>query len=105
MVQNLPRQALLHRSRMITLFDFIGLLGVLLSLFCYGRVQLQREYAKKISYSLLNFVSALLLSVSLFKNWNLSSFVCNALWGMISAYGVYRCLKYMVLEKCSKTQP
>jgi len=87
----------------VTFSDCVGLLGVLLSLFCYARVQWHRDYAKKMSYSLLNFLSAILLGISLLKNWNLSSFTCNASWGLISAYGVYRCLKYMVLEKRAKT--
>jgi hypothetical protein len=40
-----------------------------------------------------------LFTISIVKNWNLSSFVSNTTWGLISLYGVYRCLKYMWKEK------
>lgn len=89
---------------MITLHDLIGLFGVFLSIFCYARVQWQRDYAKRISYSLLNLASSLLLGVSLVKNWNLASFTCNAVWGVISAYGVYRCLKYIRRDRLAAAE-
>jgi hypothetical protein len=78
----------------MTFYDVIGLSGVSLTLLCYARVQWQRDYAKKLSYSALNFASALLLAISLLKNWNLASFVCNGMWGFISLYGIYRCTKH-----------
>lgn len=76
--------------------DILGLVGVLLTIFCYARVQWRRDYAKTIDYSLLNFTGALLVIVSLMHNWNLASFVSNILWICISLYGTYRCLKYIV---------
>lgn len=75
------------------LFDVLGLAGVSISLCCYARVQWQREYAKQISFSLLNLASSLLLSISLLYKWNLAAFTNNFIWGVISIYGVCRSLK------------
>lgn len=47
---------------------------------------------KRTSYSVLNFLSALLLGESLLHNWNLASFTANAIWGAISLYGLIRSL-------------
>jgi hypothetical protein len=80
---------------MIDTYDLIGLVGVSCSVYCYARVQWQRDYAKRLSFSLVNLAASVLLAISLLNKWNLSSFVVNTIWGVISLYGVYRCLKYM----------
>jgi hypothetical protein len=89
---------------MLSTFDLVGLVGIALSIGCYARVQWHRDYAKQLSYSVLNFLSALLLGISILHNWNLSSFVGNAFWMVISIYGIYRCLKYRRSIKNSKQQ-
>jgi hypothetical protein len=66
---------------MLNTFDLVGLVGIALSIGCYARVQWQSDYAKKMSYSILNFLSAALLGVSILHNWNLSSFI-----GMLSGW-------------------
>ena len=77
---------------MIQAHDVIGLCGISLSLYCYGRAQWRSSYMKRTSYSVLNFVSALLLGESLIHNWNLASFTANAIWGLISLWGLVRSL-------------
>jgi hypothetical protein len=83
------------KELMIGAYDVIGLIGVSCSVYCYARVQWQRDYAKRLNYSLLNLAASALLALSLLNKWNLSSFIVNAMWGVISLYGVYRCLKYI----------
>ena len=83
--------------------DAFGLTGVFLMIYCYARLQWQRDYAKKFSYSLLNLTGAIFLMVSLCYNWNLPAFVSNTFWGLISMYGIYRCLKYMRKPKEQST--
>jgi hypothetical protein len=78
---------------MIYIEDVIGLAGISLSIYCYARAQWAPDYTKRVSYSAVNLVSALLLGVSLVHDWNLASFTSNALWGMISLYGLLRSLK------------
>jgi uncharacterized membrane protein YadS len=75
-------------------FEIAGLLGVALAVFAYGRVQVRREYAKEMSYSVINLAGMSLLLYSLVYNWNLASFVGNAIWAGISVYGIWRCWSY-----------
>jgi hypothetical protein len=86
---------------MITFYDLVGVFGTSISIFSYARVQWQREYAKHFSYSLLNLTSAGFLAISLLNNWNLASFINNGVWGLISAYGLYRCAKNHIEEQKS----
>lgn len=79
----------------IDVYDLLGLFGVSLSLYSYARLQWQREYAKRLSYSLFNLLGSTFLMVSLFNKWNVASFTSNAIWALISIYGVYRCMKYI----------
>jgi len=79
----------------MTVLDLVGLLGISFSLYSYARLQWHRDYAKTLPYSLLNLTGSLLLGLSLIEHWNLASFVSNTAWGLISAYGVYRCMKYI----------
>ncbi len=76
------------------IYNLLGLAGICLSIFCYARVQWRRDYAKRLSYSLLNLLGAALFAVSFVKHWNLPSFINNTVWGLLSLYGVYRCMKY-----------
>ena len=75
-------------------YDLIGLVGVAFSMGNYARLQWQREYAKRMAFSLGNLFGSVLILLSLLHKWNLSAFVVNCLVALISAYGVYRCLKY-----------
>ncbi len=84
---------------MLELHEAAGLLGITLSLYAYIRVQWRRDFVKTISYSVLNFAKASLLIYSLAHQWHLAAFIGNMIWGGISLYGVYRCLKYIRLEK------
>lgn len=76
----------------MSLYDLLGLVGISFSIWCYARVQWQRDYSITVKYSLLNLISAILLAASLLKNFNLASFVSNGVWGSISAFGLWRCL-------------
>lgn len=82
-----------------TIYDLLGLAGVALSLFCYARVQWQRDFAKRLAYSGLNALSAVFLMISLWNNWNFPAFAGNSIWLLLSLYGVYRCSRYMVRER------
>lgn len=84
---------------MLDFADTVGLLGVTLSTYVYGRVQWHRDYAKSLSYSLINLAASMLFFYSLSKHWNMASFISNMAWALISLYGVYRCLKYERIKK------
>ncbi|MFA4994725.1 MAG: hypothetical protein WC521_05420 [Bdellovibrionales bacterium] len=87
----------------IDLYDFLGLVGVVFTIYNYARLQWQRDYAKKLRYSVGNFLGATLITVSLLDKWNLAAFVVNVIMALISAYGIYRCLKYRSKQKAPVT--
>lgn len=92
---------------MVTVYDIFGLLGVAIAVANYAHLQWRRDYVREIGYSAGNVLSCALMLVSLSYNWNLSAFVTNVIMGLISLYGIYRCLKYSyrakMLEKSEKT--
>jgi hypothetical protein len=79
----------------VTIYDVLGLIGASLSIYCFARLQWRRNYARHMSYSVLNFLAALLIGASLAAQWSLTSFALNAMWGIISLYGIYRCSNYI----------
>ena len=73
--------------------DFLGNIGVVLIIIDYLLLQLNRISSNSLSYSLLNAVGATLIIVSLISNFNLSAFIMEAIWVLISLFGLYRCFR------------
>ena len=74
-----------------TIFDFLGNVGVILILAAYLALQTERTTANSMAYSLLNALGALLILVSLYYDFNLSAFVIESFWLLISLYGMLKC--------------
>jgi predicted membrane protein len=74
------------------LFDLIGFIGVLLIVVAYLLLQLDKLPSSSPKYSLLNAGGALLIIVSLIFAFNLSAFVVEAFWFLISLLGLWRSL-------------
>ena len=70
--------------------DLIGNLGVLLVLATYLLVQMGRMEMRHPAYSGSNAAGAVLILVSLAYDFNLSSFVIEIVWLLISLYGLVR---------------
>jgi len=70
--------------------DLVGNLGVMLVLGTYLLVQMERMDLRHPGYSICNALGAMLIIVSLFYNFNLSSLVIEIVWLLISLYGLYR---------------
>jgi len=68
--------------------DLIGNLGVLGVLVTYLMVQMGKLDVRSLSYSIINGCSALLIIVSLLVDFNLSSFIIEIAWFLISLLGV-----------------
>jgi hypothetical protein len=75
------------------LFDLAGFVGVLLIIVAYLLLQLERLPSSSPRYSLLNAVGALLIMVSLIFAFNLSAFLVEAFWFLISLLGLWRALR------------
>ena len=69
-------------------FDLVGNLGVLLMVIAYLLLQLEKLSGSALSYLLLNAVGAVLVMISLMFRFNLSAFLMEAFWLLISLYGL-----------------
>jgi membrane-associated HD superfamily phosphohydrolase len=69
-------------------FDLIGNIGVLLMVVAYLLLQLEKLSSSAVSYLLLNAVGATLVIISLKFRFNLSAFLMEAFWLLISLYGL-----------------
>jgi hypothetical protein len=78
--------------------DFLGNIGVLLIIIDYLLLQLNRLSSNSLSYSLLNAVGATLIIISLIFNFNLSAFIMEAIWVIISLFGLVRYFRPRSLE-------
>ena len=73
-------------------FDLVGFIGVLLIVVAYLLLQLDKLPSSSPRYSLLNAGGALLILVSLIFAFNLSAFIVEAFWFLISLLGLWRSL-------------
>ena len=80
------------------LTDFLGNVGVVLIIIDYLLLQLNRISSNSLSYSLLNAIGASLIIISLMFNFNLSAFIMEATWVLISLFGLYRYFRSPVTE-------
>ena len=71
-------------------FDLVGTIGVLLIVVAYALLQLDRLSSSTIAFSLLNAGGAGLIMVSLVFNFNLSAFLMEGFWFVISLFGAIR---------------
>lgn len=71
-------------------FDLAGFVGVMLIVIAYLLLQLNRLPSSAPVYSLLNALGALLVMVSLVFDFNLSAFLMEAFWFLISLMGLLR---------------
>ena len=73
-------------------FDLIGNIGVLLMVIAYLLLQVQRISSTAVSYLALNVIGAVFVIISLTLRFNLSAFLMESFWLLISLYGLARTL-------------
>ncbi len=71
-------------------YDFVGSAGVFLIVLGYLLIQLNKLTNNDLIYSLLNAIGAALIIVSLLYDFNLSSFIIEAFWLILSLVGIVR---------------
>ncbi|HEY0658902.1 MAG TPA: hypothetical protein VGD05_10525 [Pyrinomonadaceae bacterium] len=69
-------------------YDFIGSIGVVIIIFTYIFLQLEKIRSETLAYSLLNAFGASLILISLLYNFNFSAFIVEFFWLLISLFGV-----------------
>ncbi len=79
--------------------DVVGILGVTTIVVAYLGLQLGRLDRRAISYSMANAVGAGLVLVSLWFNFNLSAFVVEVFWVLISFFGITRGIRRRLLTR------
>ncbi len=82
--------------------NFLGLIGVGLTLFAYTLLQIRKIDPKAIPFSLLNLVGSTLITISLLYYWNLSSLVIEVSWIFISFFGLVKAIQYYFYNKTFK---
>ncbi len=70
----------------------LGIIGVVLIIATYMLLQLEKLSATSFLYSATNGLGASLILVSLIYEFNLSAFIIEAFWLLISTYGIVRYL-------------
>ena len=71
-------------------YDFAGNIGVALMVIGYLLLQAEKIRSSDLRYSLMNGIGALLVVVSLIYRFNLSAFLVEAFWLLISIYGLIK---------------
>ena len=71
-----------------TFYDLLGNVGVFLIILTYLLLQLRKITSESLLYSVLNAVGAMLIIVSLLFDFNLSAFIVEAFWVIISLIGI-----------------
>lgn len=74
----------------LTLYDTLGIIGVVIILIAYLALQIEKLSAQDWRYSAMNGVGALLILVSLCFSFNLASFIIEIAWLAISLFGLFR---------------
>jgi hypothetical protein len=69
-------------------YDLAGNIGVLMMVIAYLLLQMEKLSSSAVSYLLLNAVGALLVILSLIFHFNLSAFLMEVFWLLISLYGL-----------------
>jgi hypothetical protein len=72
----------------LDLFDLAGFIGVLLIVIAYLLPQLDKLPSSSLSFSLLNAAGSLLIILSLIFKFNVSAFLIEVFWFLISLIGL-----------------
>jgi len=78
--------------------DVVGIAGVVLLVIAYLLLQINKLKSSGLPYSFLNLIGASLIIVSLVVDFNLSAFLMEAFWVLISLIGIFRHLRGTMLR-------
>ncbi len=73
-------------------YDFAGNVGVALMVLAYLLLQMGKWRINDLSYSLTNAIGAVLVLISLLYSFNLSAFLVESFWLLISIFGLLKFL-------------
>lgn len=73
--------------------NMIGIVGVVMTLLAYYWLNINKVSSESLSYVLLNLIGSCLILVSIYFYWNLSSFLIEVAWILISLVGLCKVLR------------
>lgn len=71
-------------------FDLVGNIGVLMMVIAYLLLQLEKLESSSFAYLIVNATGATLVIISLLYRFNLSAFLMEGFWLLISIYGLIK---------------
>lgn len=71
-------------------FQLVGIVGFIVYVFAFGRVQFGWLDGNSATYSALNVLAASLVAISLFAEFNLSSALIQGSWIVIGLVGIFK---------------
>ncbi|HTI67599.1 MAG TPA: hypothetical protein VL460_08670 [Caulobacteraceae bacterium] len=74
------------------LYDLLGLIGAALFVVAFAGMQTEKLDPHRPPALLMNLGGAVLILISLVHDFNLASFVLEAVWGAIALYGLVKFL-------------
>lgn len=77
---------------MIFLSNLLGLFGVVMTLVAYLLLNMRKLSSQGIRYSTLNAIGSALVIYSLLYAFNLSAFIMEFIWLLISLHGMYQAI-------------
>jgi len=70
--------------------DGVGMIGVVMTLTAFWLLQAGKLHGTGFVYQAMNAIGAAAVVLSLLYNFNLSAFIVEAMWVVISLYGMVR---------------
>jgi len=74
-------------------YNLIGLAGVFFVLLAYFLLQTNKVTSKDWSFSIYNLLGSAGIVISLIKHWNLSAFIVEVFWTIITMHAIYKLAK------------
>ncbi len=74
-------------------WDWVGLAGTMSVLLAYFLLQVGKLHGQRIIFQLMNMLGAIGLLVSLYGKFNLSVFLMETVWALVSAFGIWQSAK------------
>ena len=88
-----------------TIFDFIGNVGLFLLLGTYLLLMMNKIESRSVVYSLANAAASTLIGISLLVNFNLSAFLVELFWLIISLFGLGKWLYFRLKPAGGLAEP
>ena len=74
-------------------YDILGSVGVALIIITYLLLQIERLSSTGVLYSTLNALGAFFVIISLMYEFNISAFIVEVFWVLISVFGIVRSVR------------